>query len=279
MTFKPGAGDWTSLGIEGQSDESLPGSGIARGADRFILTEVDAELTEPGQPGRKLQFILATSNLAFPSKALPAMAAIDGDQNTGWGISTYGDNNRPFLALRLASKLTTSPDAAITVRLHHQSHQYRRATLGRFRIALSNGVYAWPVSPDRRARNRAPGGIPADVLTALQTDESDRTPAMEKTLRDYLVWSNPRFNVELSATAKIERDRDILDASIPRVMVAKSAEPREMRVLPRGNFLDSSGPIVTPSIPAVFGKVGFITAPRIAQCQSRRKRRCPSGKV
>ena len=255
VTFKPGAGDWTSLGIEGQSDESLPGSGIARGADRFILTEVEAEVVEPGKAARKLYFTLATSNLAFPSKALPAMAAIDGDQNTGWGISTYGDNNRPFLALRLAAKLRTSTNSAITVRLHHQSHQYRRATLGRFRLALSSGVYAWPVTPDRRARNRTQGGLAADVVAALQIDESDRTPAMEKALRDYLVWSDPRFNLELTSAAKIERDRDILDASIPRVMIAKATDPREMRILPRGNFLDNSGPVVTAAIPAVFGKV------------------------
>ncbi len=255
VTFNPGVGEWTSLGIEAQSDESLPGSGVARGADRFILTEVDAEVSEPGKPARKLQFILATSNLAYPSKALPAMAAIDGDRKTGWGISTYGDNNRPFLALRLAAKLATLADTSITVRLHQQSREYRRATMGRFRLALSSGVYSWPGGPDRRARNRTQGGLPAEAATALQADESDRTPAMEKALHDYLVWSNPRFNTELAAFAKLERDHDLLDADIPRVMVAKSVEPREMRILPRGNFLDSSGPVVTPAIPAMFGKV------------------------
>ena len=255
VTLKPGAGSWTSVGIEGQSDESLPGSGIARGSDRFILTEVEAELIEPGKPARKLPFILATSNLSFQSKALPAMAAIDGDQNTGWGISTYGDNNRPFLALRLAANVTTSADSSIIIRLHQQSRQYRRATLGRFRIALASGQYSWPISPDRRAKNKTPGGFPADVLTALQTDEQERTPAMEKALRDYLVWSDPRFITAMAALGKLERDRDMLDAAIPRVMIPRSVEPREIRILAHGNFLDASGPIVTPAIPAVFGKV------------------------
>ncbi|MGH9936759.1 MAG: DUF1549 domain-containing protein, partial [Blastocatellia bacterium] len=45
VTFKPGAGQWTALGIEVVQDESLPANRLARGADRFSLTEVEAELS------------------------------------------------------------------------------------------------------------------------------------------------------------------------------------------------------------------------------------------
>src|SRR5262249_8299438 len=44
VTFKPGVGEWTALGIEVVQDESLPANRLARGADRFVLTEVEAEL-------------------------------------------------------------------------------------------------------------------------------------------------------------------------------------------------------------------------------------------
>ncbi len=254
VTMKPGVGSWTSIGVEGQSDESLPGSGVSRGSDGFILTEVEAEVSEPGKPARKLTFVLANSNLAFPTKSLPAMAAIDGDPNTGWGISTYGDSNRPFLALRLATKLSTTPETTITVRLQHQSHQFRKATLGRFRLALSNAAFSAAVPPAPRARNRN-SGLSADVIAALAASEDERTPAMVKTLTDFLIFSDSRFTSDLTAIAKLERDRDMVDATIPRVMVAQATDPREMRILPRGNFLDATGPVVTPAIPAVFGKV------------------------
>ena len=36
-------------------------------------------------------------------------------------------------------------------------------------------------------------------------------------------------------------------------MISKSIQPREMRVLPRGNWMDESGPIVRPAVPESFG--------------------------
>jgi hypothetical protein len=41
-----------------------------------------------------------------------------------------------------------------------------------------------------------------------------------------------------------------LEASFPRTMITVAATPREMRVLPRGNWLDASGPVVQPGLPA-----------------------------
>ena len=44
VKFKPGAGTWTALGVEMVQDESLPGIRVARGADRVVITEVDADV-------------------------------------------------------------------------------------------------------------------------------------------------------------------------------------------------------------------------------------------
>src|SRR5438093_4490909 len=55
VTLKPRPGTWNQLGIEVVQDESLPGARYARGADRFLLSEVEATLVEPGQPPRPLR--------------------------------------------------------------------------------------------------------------------------------------------------------------------------------------------------------------------------------
>ena len=47
VTFKPGAGSWTSLGMDVYQDESLPGNRMSRGADRFVVTQ--AEVAVDGQ--------------------------------------------------------------------------------------------------------------------------------------------------------------------------------------------------------------------------------------
>src|SRR6185503_12382339 len=53
VTLKPGVGAWRQLGLDVVQDESLPGARYARGADRFLLSEVEAELVDSGQPGRR----------------------------------------------------------------------------------------------------------------------------------------------------------------------------------------------------------------------------------
>src|SRR5262249_10803525 len=128
VTFKPGAGRWTALGLEVVQDESLPGIRVARGSDRLVVTEVEAELS-----GKRLRFALATSSIASaPSPDYPATAAIDGNPKTGWGVSIYGENRNLFLALRFAEPVRTEVGSVLTVRLRHDS-EYRRATIGRFR--------------------------------------------------------------------------------------------------------------------------------------------------
>ena len=100
VTFQPGAGSWTALGIEVVQDESLPGTRVARGADRFVVTEVEAE-----HNGTRVPFVLATTAISNPNEEIPAMAAIDGDPKTGWGLATYNEGRNPMLALRFAQAL------------------------------------------------------------------------------------------------------------------------------------------------------------------------------
>lgn len=55
--------------------------------------------------------------------------------------------------------------------------------------------------------------------------------------------------------AAMESERDALKQETRQTMVTKSIEPREIRVLPRGDWLDESGPIVEPAIPEFLGKL------------------------
>ncbi|MEW4563083.1 PSD1 and planctomycete cytochrome C domain-containing protein [Bremerella sp. JC770] len=65
---------------------------------------------------------------------------------------------------------------------------------------------------------------------------------------------------ELSSDEQADVDRlqeqiDKLNASARMTMITESIKPREMRVLPRGNWLDDSGDIVQPAIPTFMGNV------------------------
>jgi hypothetical protein len=247
VTFKPGPGEWMALGIEVVQEESLPGLRLARGADRLIVTEVEAETG-----GRKLPFKLAIGSLT-PSAEYPAMAAIDGDPKTGWGTALYSDNSSGMLALRFRDPLRTAADSVIAVRIHHDS-SYRRATIGRLRLALSDAPSAWP-DPEqvRKRQKRDRGGLTDAMVKALQTEPAQRKDAQKETLLELFQSSSPDLEPAFLEVATLEARLDMLEAGIPRVVTTRAVEPRAIRILPRGNFLDESGAVVEPAVPAFLG--------------------------
>jgi hypothetical protein len=270
VRFKPGAGTWTALGLEVVQDESLPGIRYSRGSDRLVVTEVEAELG-----GRKLPFVLANTNQGVQSSSYPAMGAIDGDAKTAWGVDTYGDNANLFLALRFAQPLTTSADAAVTVRIHQDSES-RRATVGRFRLALSDARYSWPTASDLKGRERerranaalnkditdkpleeseVHDGLPLNLVKVLHKAPDERSEEDAALVLNHLRWASPDLQAGLAEEARLAAELSRLDASIPRVVITQATEPEDTRILPRGNWQDDSGEIVEPAIPVRFGKL------------------------
>lgn len=269
VQLKPGAGSWTALGIDVHQDESLPGNRVSRGADRFVLTEVEAEVSAAdGGPPRKLPFILATSTGFGEPAQHPAMAAIDGNPATGWGVA-FGEHRNPFLALRFAGRLETAAGSVVTVRLRHDS-SFRRATIGRFRLALSPAEHSWPEVGDSGRKHEAAQalkgevatlnlavdrGLPPEVLKALETEEPERSEAQQQAVMEHFEWSAPELQDLTVRLAQLEAARALFESAIPRVIYTERMRPRITRILPRANWMDETNEIVEPAIPAFLGKL------------------------
>jgi hypothetical protein len=232
VTFQPGQGTWTALGLEVVQDESLPGLRVARGADRMILTEIEAEAA-----GRRLPFSAAISNLASQSEQYLPIGAIDGDPKTGWAITPHDDQSKAQLALRFAQPVHTEAGSSITVRIHQDS-EVRRATMGRFRLALSSGDY-----------------FPDVALRALRIADDKRSPAQKTTVAQLFQFAMPESQPEANDVARLEIAAAMLDAAIPRIVITEATEPAVTRVLPRGDWMNETGDIVQPAIPAFLGKL------------------------
>jgi hypothetical protein len=266
ISFRPGAGSWTALGIQVVQDESLPGNRLGRGSDRFVLTEVEARISPDGKrPARKAPFVLATTNGFGETGEHPPMAAIDGDPRTGWGQDGE-EGKSPFLALRFARPVQTGPATVITVYLRQDS-PLRRATIGRVRLALSSGQYSWPelgdagvdaglpLDTEKLPRGGARDGVPGDVLKALKVDPASRSKEQAETLREYFQWSQPALESALVSVERLKAERLMLQAAIPTVLVSVAVAPRETRILPRANWMDDSGKVVQPAIPIFLGNL------------------------
>ena len=294
VTLKPGAGVWTSLGIEVDMDASLAGGDIARGSDRFIISEIDASYSPDGRRApRNTPFTLAYSSVP-PTRGYPAMALLDGNPKTGFGI--VGRAKAPFLILRFARPLHTSAKSTLIVKVHQDS-DYRQATIGRFRVGLSSGMYSWDGNPAPKTdaagtakqineeakaevKSAAPreeasaqpkektdneasaetgpstvAGLPKSLLKALELPEQKRSARQAAQIRDYFEYSSPRLFPARLALAKLEMNQSFLTGAVAEVMITESVEPRVTRVLPRGNWMDDSGQIVQPAIPEFLGRL------------------------
>ena len=281
VTLQPGAGRWASLGIETGQDDSLPGANISRGAERFVVTEVNAELG-----GNTIPFAFAYSDVA-PVAGFPAMAAIDGDSKTGWAIGAMSRGPRTMLMLRFEHPVATDADTRIVVHIHQDS-EYRRATIGRFRIALAASAFSWPGTGGKTALRNAVAradvgqaissparsseapkldapviappppqhdGLPGNLASALYASPEKRSEEQKKLVLDYFEYSNPQLQAARIDLAKLEMKHELLTSQVPEVMVTESVEPREVRILPRGNWMDDSGDVVQPAIPEFLGKL------------------------
>src|SRR5262249_17706043 len=215
------------LGLDVVQDESLPGARYARGADRFLLSEVEAELADGRQPARRLTFTTATVNDTPPAVSsindpgMPPPAAIDGNPKTAWGLR-FGEARNPFLALRFESDVQTTADSTIVVTLRHDS-DLRRATIGRFRLALAADAFSWPPVGDagRRLRSRDPSGkttwssgLPEDVMRAQRRPAEDRDLVEATAVRDFLIFSNPAVEGLYREVQMLETERGLLAPSL-----------------------------------------------------------------
>jgi hypothetical protein len=97
------------------------------------------------------------------------------------------------------------------------------------------------------AIGRREPGIPvgsekdAAELTRLQT-EVERLQKEEK--------ANPKSDEIKKAHAATKKALADLEAKVPHCLVSISSPPRVVRLLPRGNWMDDSGPIMQPAVPA-----------------------------
>ncbi len=262
VTIRPGAGTWTMLGIDVQQDDSLPGARLARGADGFVLSEVEASMGK-----EKLPFVLATSTKLGEHPDGPAMAAIDGNPKTGWAEG-LGDGHNTMIALRFEKPVATDGKSVITIRLWQESEK-RRAVIGRFRVALSSAQYAMPESGDGKQQIEAvkdsdplcplnfavDRGIPKDVLDAFKIEPAKRNDKQNAAVLDFFEVYRPELQEALVAYERADLKRALLEWSIPRVVTTEATTPSITRILPRANWMDDTSEIVQPAIPEFLGKL------------------------
>ena len=91
----------------------------------------------------------------------------------------------------------------------------------------------------------------AEKTPKLAVAEKAKPIKPEEILNRY----TPELDPLRTKLAKAEADLKRLTAAIPTTLVSLSGSPRTMRILPRGNWLDDSGEVVSPAVPGFLPKL------------------------
>ncbi len=100
-----------------------------------------------------------------------------------------------------------------------------------------------------------PAALPADVTAALAIKRSSRTAKQKLAIKRYY---RGLFTAKSPADDKLQqlqRQRAEVVAGAPTTLITEAVPPRTVRLLPRGNWQDDSGPVMSPAVPEFLGKV------------------------
>ncbi|MBW3539093.1 MAG: PSD1 and planctomycete cytochrome C domain-containing protein [Planctomycetes bacterium] len=223
----------TAMRLEVLPDDALPAKGPGRASNgNFVVHEV--ELSVEDNPAE-----WAAASATHSQQKFNVAAAIDGKGDTGWAIldQTGRENHAVF---ETKADLGKAGETRLTLRLvqNYGSHH----TLGRFRVSVT--------AAPRPVRAEGADGPPQNVREILALEPDKRSEEQRRTLAAWYRTVAPPLQPVREELARVEAERKQLAEAMPQTLISVSVPPREMRVLPRGNWLDDSGPLVQPSLPA-----------------------------
>lgn len=237
LTIKAPAKAFTALRIEALPDPDLPGSGPGRSPKgNFVLSELEASVD-----GKPVEWSAVSASHA--QKDYPPAGAADGNPEgkKGWAIGDqFGQVND--IVFEPKSDIALGDDALLTVVLHHNYGE--SFTLGRFRLSATEA--SRPVRADE---------TPAPIRSILAVPPAERAPKQKQDLATYHRSIAPELEAQRNMLADLTSQREAIVKASRKTLISVSVTPREMRILPRGNWLDDSGEIVTPGVPSFLAKL------------------------
>ena len=249
-------GPLAGLRLEALVHDSLPRRGPGRADNgNLVVTEISlwhrpaAAGTEPrvlpddrpiGFSHAKASFEQSVAGDRTPSGKWLAAYAIDGragDDRIGWAIHEEVGKDHWLVVRPEAPVDVPAGDRLVVVIEQRHPVGYQ---LGRFRLSVSAEA----------TDDAGPGSLPADVVAAAKKPAGERTPEEVARLVAAHRELSPATAPLRELLAAAERERKGLLDRIPYFPATVAVEPRPVRVLPRGNWMDRSGVVVQPATPA-----------------------------
>ena len=256
LVLEAPGGAFAALRLEALLHDSLPKRGPGRADNgNLVVTEISVwrrpaaagaePKVLPGDEPIALSHALASFEQSVAGELTPsgkwlAAYAIDGKASgdqIGWAIHEEVGKDQWLVVRPQAPLDVPAGDRLVVVIEQHHPVGYQ---LGRFRLSVSAEA----------TDDAGPGMLPADVVAAARKPAGERTPEEAARLVAAHRDLSPATAALREALAAAERERKTLLDRIPYFPATVAVEPRAVRILPRGNWMDRSGDVVLPATPA-----------------------------
>jgi hypothetical protein len=236
VTVKLPLAQATGLRLETLTWPTLPKSGPGRSANgNFVLTTFGAKSGDKS--------VALSKAVADHSQDQYAIAlAIDDKKDSGWAILPEAGRNHAAV-FELKERFGKEAGSSLVLTLDFRSNQNEH-TLGRFRLSATAD-----------AAPSAGVTVPAKIRAILEIDDDFRTEAQAKDVATYYRTIAPLLDKTRAEISVAEKKLEDFQKGIRRCLVTVSASPRTVRVLPRGNWLDSSGEPVSSGVPQFLRQI------------------------
>lgn len=97
--------------------------------------------------------------------------------------------------------------------------------------------------------------LPPEIRSILLAQPKERSEQSRTELSKYYRSVAPQLETVRKQLAEAEKRKKDFEQTIPTSLVSMHAAPRTMRILKRGNWLDESGEVVQPAVPAFLGSL------------------------
>jgi mono/diheme cytochrome c family protein len=95
--------------------------------------------------------------------------------------------------------------------------------------------------------------LPKNILAIVAIQDVHRNDKQKQELAAHYRTIAPLLEKPRKELADVQAKKTALLKVVPTTLVSMSGPARTMRILPRGNWLDDSGEVVRPAVPAFFG--------------------------
>ncbi len=256
LVFEVPPGPLAGLRLEALTHDSLPQKGPGRADNgNLVVSEVKLALRSvaagkeaaghaddrPVPLTRAVaSFEQSVAGAITPSGKWLAAYTIDGLQsgdNVGWAIHEQVGRDQ-WLIVRPDTPVEIPADTLLVVTI--EQHHPVGYQMGRFRLAVAAEATDDP----------GPGLLPEPVRIASGKLAAERTAEETALLVERFRGSAAELAVQRETLAAAQRARKDFVDRLPYIPVTVAVEPRPVRILPRGNWMDRSGEVVTPAAPS-----------------------------